>query len=81
MNVAGDGDISARNSPFAAAVAKRLLERRSLDDVMTLATGDVVTATDGEQSPWSQGSIGHPLYLAGPPENKNPAKVPFQVPG
>lgn len=81
-NVAQDGaTIFDRNSPFAMAVAKRLLEKRSLDDVITLATGDVVTATGGAQSPWSQGSIGRPIFLAGPPENKNPAKVPFQVPG
>lgn len=82
QNSALDGaTITDVNSPFAVAVAKRLLERRSLDDVMTLATGDVVAATEGDQSPWSQGSIGRPIYLAGPPENKNPATMPFQVPG
>lgn len=82
QNTAADGlTPEAVNSPFALAMAKRLLERRSLDDVITLATGDVITVTEGEQSPWSQGSIGRPLYLAGPPVNRNPAKVPFQVPG
>jgi uncharacterized caspase-like protein len=82
QNTAADAtDISDQNGPFALALSARLLERRSLDDVITLATGDVVATTEGYQSPWSQGSIGRPLYLAGPPENKNPAKVPFPVPG
>lgn len=82
QNVAYDAaDDSQRNSPFALAIAKRLVERKSLDDVVALATGDVVKATAGDQSPWSQGSIGEPIFLAGPPENKNPARPPFQVPG
>ncbi|WP_380874198.1 hypothetical protein ACFB49_46380 [Sphingomonas sp. DBB INV C78] len=69
------------NSPFATAIAQRLSERRSLDDVITLTTGDVVSVTQGAQSPWSQGSLGQPIYLAGPPKPKNPARPPFQVPG
>ena len=82
QNVALDAiDSSQRNSPFALAIAKRLAERKSLDDVVALATGDVVEATGGEQSPWSQGSIGQPIFLAGPPEKSNPARPPFQVPG
>lgn len=82
QNVAYDAvDTSQRNSPFALAIAKRLAERKSLDDVVAFATGDVVRATSGNQSPWSQGSIGEPIFLAGPPENKNPARPPFQVPG
>lgn len=82
QNVALDGaDETKRNSPFAIAMSERLAERRSLDDVVALATGDVVSATRGEQSPWSQGSIGQPIFLAGPPEKKNPARPPFQVPG
>lgn len=82
QNVALDAvDSKQRNSPFAIAIAKRLAERKSLDDVVSLATGDVVRATNGDQSPWSQGSIGEPIFLAGPPENKNPARPPFQVPG
>nr|WP_281397075.1 caspase family protein [Sphingobium boeckii] len=82
QNVAADAaELGDRNSPFAFAIARRLGERRSLDDVISLATGDVVTATGGAQSPWAQGSIGRPIFLAGPPLNRNPAKVPFQVPG
>jgi uncharacterized caspase-like protein len=82
QNVAADSvSIVDMNSPFATAVARRLLERRSLDDVIAMATGDVVAATEGAQSPWSQGSVGRPIFLAGPPLNRNPAKPPFQVPG
>jgi hypothetical protein len=82
QNVAADSvSIVDMNSPFASAVGRRLLERRSLDDVIAMATGDVVAATEGAQSPWSQGSIGRPIFLAGPPLNRNPAKPPFQVPG
>ncbi|WP_217352761.1 caspase family protein [Sphingomonas sp. ID1715] len=82
QNVAADSVAeSDLNSPFASSLAKRIAERRSLDDAISLATGDVVSATAGRQSPWSQGSIGVPIYLAGPPKQKNPAKVPFQVPG
>lgn len=81
-NVAYDAvDKSQKNSPFAQAMAARLAERRSLDDVISMVTGDVVAATEGDQSPWSQGSIGKPIFLAGPPLQKNPAKPPFQVPG
>jgi hypothetical protein len=81
-NVAADSVASGdRNSPFANAIARRMMERRSLDDVISLTTGDVVSATGGAQSPWSQGSIGRPIYLAGPPENKNPTALPRGIPG
>jgi len=81
-NVALDGATQAsRNSPFAQALARRLLERRSLDDVIAVTTGDVLAATQSRQSPWSQGSIGRPLFLAGPPQQRNPSRPRFQVPG
>jgi uncharacterized caspase-like protein len=81
-NVALDGATAAsRNSPFAQALARRLLERRSLDDVIAVTTGDVLAATQSQQSPWSQGSIGRPLFLAGPPLQRNPSRPRFQVPG
>lgn len=81
-NEALDGATTAsRNSPFAQALARRLLERRSLDDVIAVTTGDVLAATDNQQSPWSQGSIGRPLFLAGPPLQRNPSRPRFQVPG
>lgn len=82
QNVAYDAvDDRQKNSPFAAAMAARLAEKRSLDDVIAMVTGDVIEATGGDQSPWSQGSIGEPIFLAGPPADKNPARPPFQVPG
>lgn len=81
-NVALDGATpSSVNSPFATALARRMLERRSLDDVVSLTTGDVLTSTTGRQSPWSQGSINRPIFLAGPPLRRNPARPPFQIPG
>lgn len=81
-NVALDGASAAsRNSPFAMSLAKRLKEKRSLDDVVSLMTGDVVRETGGAQAPWSQGSIGIPIFLAGQPKATNPAKPPFMVPG
>lgn len=82
QNVAYDAvDDRQKNSPFAMAMAARLAERRSLDDVIAMVTGDVIEATEGDQSPWSQGSIVEPIFLAGPPLEKNPARPPFQVPG
>src|SRR5262249_42261741 len=81
-NVAADYVASGdRNSPVAIAVARRILEGPRLDRVVSPATGDVVKATGGAQSPWSQGSIGRPIYLAGPPENKNPTALPRGIPG
>ena len=81
-NVALDGATPASiNSPFATALAQRLLERRSLDDIISTTTGDVLGATGGAQSPWSQGSIDRPIFLAGPPVRRNPARPPFQIPG
>jgi uncharacterized caspase-like protein len=82
FNVALDGaKATSQNSPFAQALAKRIVERRSLDDVIAMTTGDVLRATGNSQSPWSQGSIGRPLFLAGPPIQRNPARPRFQVPG
>lgn len=57
---------NSRNSPFAAALARRLRTQLSLDDMISLATGDVIRATRGVQSPWSQGSIDRPIFLSGP---------------
>ncbi|MBC7521080.1 MAG: caspase family protein [Sandarakinorhabdus sp.] len=80
QNYALDGALDTDiNSPFANALARRFLERRSLDDIVSMITGDVIAATEGSQSPWSQGSLGRPIFLAGPPAN--PVRPPFQVPG
>lgn len=81
-NVALDGATDAsRNSPFAQSLARRLLERRSLDDVIAMTTGDVLEATGSSQSPWAQGSIDRPIFLAGAPLQRNPSRPRFQVPG
>lgn len=66
-NVAFDGARpSSRNSPFAQALARRVREPLSLDDIVSLTTGDVIRATRRVQSPWSQGSIDRPIFLSGP---------------
>jgi uncharacterized caspase-like protein len=81
-NVALDGATPASvNSPFAQSLARRLRERRSLDDVVSMTTGDVIGSTGGSQSPWSQGSINRPIFLAGQPRQRNPSRPPFQTPG
>lgn len=72
---------SSANSPFAQSLARRLLERRSLDDVVSMTTGDVRSSTRGRQSPWAQGSIDRPIFLAGQPRQRNPSRPPFQTPG
>jgi len=64
-NVAYDAARGSRNSPFASALARRLRGRESLDDIVSLTTGDVIRATRGAQSPWSQGSIDRPIFLSG----------------
>jgi uncharacterized caspase-like protein len=65
-NVAFDGARpSSRNSPFAEALARRIRQPLSLDDIVALTTGDVVRATRRMQSPWSQGSIDRPIFLSG----------------
>ena len=65
-NVAYDGARpNSRNSPFAQALAHRIRDQVSLDDIVSMTTGDVLRATRGQQSPWSQGSIDRPIFLSG----------------
>jgi uncharacterized caspase-like protein len=65
-NVAFDGARpSSRNSPFAQALARHIRDPVSLDDIISLTTGDVIRATRRVQSPWSQGSIDRPIFLSG----------------
>lgn len=65
-NVAYDGARpSSRNSPFALALAHRIRDQVSLDDIVSMTTGDVIRATRGAQAPWSQGSIDRPIFLSG----------------
>ena len=65
-NVAYDGARpNSRNSPFAQALAHHIRDQVSLDDIVSMTTGDVLRATRGRQSPWSQGSIDRPIFLSG----------------
>jgi uncharacterized caspase-like protein len=65
-NVAYDGARpNSRNSPFAQALAHRIRDQVSLDDIVSMTTGDVIRATRGAQAPWSQGSIDRPIFLSG----------------
>jgi uncharacterized caspase-like protein len=65
-NVAFDGARpSSRNSPFAQALARHIRRSVSLDDIISMTTGDVVRATRRVQYPWSQGSIDRPIFLSG----------------
>lgn len=65
-NVAFDGVGGSRNSPFAEALARFIRRPVSLDDIVSLTTGEVLRTTRRRQSPWSQGSIDRPIYLSGP---------------
>jgi uncharacterized caspase-like protein len=64
-NVALDGIRGSRNGPFAQALARHIRDPLSLDDIISLTTGDVIRATHRAQSPWSQGSIDRPIFLSG----------------
>ena len=65
-NVAFDGVGGSRNGPFAEALARFIRRPLSLDDIVSLTTGEVLRATRRCQAPWSQGSIDRPIYLSGP---------------
>lgn len=65
-NVAYDGVSGSRNGPFAQALARFIRRPLSLDDIVSLTTGEVLRATRRRQAPWSQGSIDRPIYLSGP---------------
>ena len=65
-NVALDDVEGSRNGPFAAALARHIRRPYSLDDIISLTTGEVVRVTRRAQYPWSQGSIGRPIYFSGP---------------
>lgn len=65
-NVAFDGARpGSRNSPFAQALARHIRQPVSLDDIISLTTGEVIRATRRVQFPWSQGSIDRPIFLSG----------------
>ena len=65
-NVALDDVEGSRHSPFAAALARHIRRPYSLDDIVSHVTGEVVRVTRRAQYPWSQGSLGRPIYLSAP---------------
>lgn len=65
-NVAVDG-APGDGSPFAHAVVRELGRRQSFDAAVRRITDAVSQATRGTQSPWRQGDLGFPLFLAGQP--------------
>ena len=65
-NVALDDVEGSRNSPFAAALARHIRRPLSLDDIVSHVTGEVVRVARRAQYPWSQGSLGRPIYFSGP---------------
>jgi uncharacterized caspase-like protein len=54
-NVALDG--AGRNSPFAAALSKRVLEPRNLNALMIEVRNDVLKTTGGRQVPWDHSAL------------------------
>lgn len=73
-NVALDG--SGRNSPFAAALTKRMKEGgRNLNTLMIEVRKDVLAATGGKQVPWDHSALTGDFYFdakaaTGPAESK-----------
>ena len=61
-NVALDGD--GRNSPFAAALSKRMSEPgRNLTSVMIDVRKDVIASTSGKQVPWDHSALTGEFYF------------------
>jgi hypothetical protein len=77
--VASDGDGSARNSPFTAALVKYLEQPLEINFVFRNVRDDVLTATRNEQEPFVYGSLSKKeIYLkSGPrtPPTFNPPLV------
>jgi hypothetical protein len=73
-NVALDG--AGRNSPFTAALLKRIatpgIEVRQM---ISRVRGDVLQATEKRQTPWDSSSLVGDVYLAGPPSAPAPIAV------
>ncbi len=65
-NVAQDGR-PGEGSPFANAVVHELGKRQSLDSAIRRITAEVDKLTSSRQSPWRQGDLSFPLFLAGQP--------------
>ncbi len=64
-NVAADG--TGRNSPFTAALLRHIgVPGRSVHDLLTAVTDEVVTATAGRQQPWTHSSLRRPFHFRAP---------------
>jgi uncharacterized caspase-like protein len=73
--VATDG--TDGNSPFAAAVAKRMLEPGLLLQMLgPKVTDDVLAITGGVQRPWTNSGMGGQEYFLVPAETPKPAATP-----
>ncbi|MGL6211239.1 MAG: caspase family protein [Paracoccaceae bacterium] len=70
--VAYDRVTDARNSPFTAALLKRIgVAGQSISDLMIGVRNDVEEATGGQQVPWDQSSLRAQVFLA--PKADGPA--------
>ncbi|WP_054003948.1 caspase family protein [Shimia sp. SK013] len=62
-------DGQARIGPFARAMITELAQpAQPIEDLMRNVRLRVVTATDGQQVPWSMSSLMRPAYLSGQPK-------------
>ncbi len=79
--VAQDGN--GRNSPFAAALMRHMVEPgQSINDLMIAVRRDVVSETREAQRPWEQGSLVERFEFVpsgGPAAEPQPAPPPAQV--
>jgi uncharacterized caspase-like protein len=69
--VASDGD--GKYSPFAEAFSKHINVDGSIDDMFSLVTRDVISATRGAQRPFKYASLDTRLCLGSPCKNDAPA--------
>jgi hypothetical protein len=60
-NVALDG--TGRNSPFAAALTKRVLEPKNLNALMIEVRNDVLKVTSGRQVPWDHSALTRDFFF------------------
>ncbi|MCR9193538.1 MAG: caspase family protein [Hyphomonas sp.] len=72
-NVAIDSGANYQeNGPFATALAKEITKPLELEELFRRVSRRVNRTTDGQQTPWRQGSLEERVYIAG--------KVAFPIP-
>ena len=74
---AADGVPGSRNSPFAQAFIKNIMNPESFDDVFLDIANDTLRLTNGEQHPYSMGSFALKSYSINP----QTASAPVQPSG